>query len=164
MSERGAATRQAPAWFRAELRRRFGEGHDCEWDAVVQRWVIVSPSAAGYPTRQLVQWTRDPVTGRECRPNAFGLLPFKELTDDVMTGILRSMEQTALTNPHDGAQTWTRQIETVTQYNDAMLEQAAREGAQNWAYALQQSDLRRPWLKHHSRNPTERAIAQGGRR
>lgn len=164
MTPSSRAAREAPAWFRAELRRRFGEGHDCEWDAVIQRWVIVSPSAAGYPTRQVVHWTRDPATGRDLRPNAFGLLPFKELTDDVMLEILRNMEQTALTNPHDGAQTWTRQIETVASYNEALLDQARREGVRNWTLALQEADLRRPWLKHHSRNPVERAIAWGGRR
>lgn len=156
------ATREAPGWFRRALVERFGAGHDAEWDGVLQRWVIISPSAAGYPTRQLVVWRRDPATGRPCKPDVAGILPMRELTTDCCHEILRNMERTSLTNRHDGAQQWKHAINATLDHNDAVTEAENRQLAQNFADMIAEVDLRRPWAKHHSNNPIERRIARGG--
>ena len=154
-------TREAPAWFRQELRRRFGSGHDAEWDGVLQRWVIISPSVAGYPTRQPVMWFRDPHTGEPTTPDVAGILPFRDLDDDCCFEILRNMEQTSLTNRHDGAQTIEGKIKGVLAFNAALEARQTREAARAWADAIAEVDLRRPWLKHHSGSHATRRVARG---
>jgi len=158
-----SATRIAPAWFRAELLRRFGSGHDAVWDPVLSRWVIVSPSAAGYPTRQVVVWRRDPATDKATRPDVAGLLPVRELDDACCWEIIRNMERSALTNRVDGAGTWKQQVARTTETNNAVQAAHVREAAENFAYALTQVDLRRPWLKHHSGSKNLRRVAQRAR-
>lgn len=155
------AQREAPAWFRQELRQRFGAGHDAEWDGVLQRWVIISPSAAGYPTRQIVQWYTDPRTGIPTRPDAGGILPFREMDDDCCREILRNMEASSLTNRHDGAQTWREKIKQAARHNEAIVARQTREAATAMVDAIAEVDLRRPWLKFHSGSPTTRRIARG---
>lgn len=155
------ATREAPAWFRQELRRRFGAGHDAEWDGVLQRWVIVSPSAAGYPTRQVVAWYRDPKTGLPTRPDVAGILPFRELDDDCCHEILRNMEASSLTNRHDGAGTWKEKMRRAQAHNDAIVAKNTREAARLYVDAISEVDLRRPWLKHHSGSAALRRVARG---
>lgn len=155
------ATREAPGWFRQELLRRFGAGHDAEWDGILQRWVIVSPSVAGLPTRQPVVWYRDPHTGQPAKRDESGLMPMKELTTDTCWEIIRNMERSALTNRHDGAQTWGAKSVQVQAHNEGLQAAAAKAAADVWADAIADVDLRRPWVKHYSRNPNERRVAWG---
>lgn len=158
------STREAPAWFQAELLRRFGAGHHAEWDAVIQRWVVVSPSAAGYPTRQPFVWHADPKSGLPAKRDAAGLLPMRELDTDGCWYILRNMEASALTNRHDGAQTWAQKAALVTAHNEAVSAAHVREAATIYADMIHDVDLRRPWLKHHSGTKAERRVAWGGSR
>lgn len=153
-----STTRAAPAWFRAELLRRFGSGHDAVWDGIYQRWAILSPSAVGYPTRQLVLQHRDR-EGNPAKPDIAGVLPFRDLDTETCHEILRNMEASSLTNRHDGAQTWAKKSALVTQHNQAVSDAHIASAAENYVYGLTQVDLRRPWLKHHSGTATERKIA-----
>lgn len=153
-----SAPRIAPAWFRAELLRRFGTGHDAEWDGIYQRWVIISPSAAGYPTRQLVVQRVDR-HGNPTRPDVAGILPFRELDDTTCHEILRNMEASSLTNRHDGAQTWANKARLITAHNAAVSDAHVEAAARNYVASLAEVDLKRPWLKHHSGTATERRIA-----
>lgn len=155
-----AATRTAPAWFRAELLRRFGSGHDAVWDATYQRWAIISPSAVGYPTRQLVLQRVDR-HGNPTVPDIAGILPFRDLDDDCCHEILRNMEASSLTNRHDGAQTWEKKAEQITAHNAAVSDAYVKTAAGLYVDSLAEMDLKRPWVKHHSRNATERRIAWG---
>lgn len=155
------ATKEAPAWFRQELRRRFGSGHDAEWDGVLQRWVIVSPSAAGYPTRQIVAWYKDPRTGLPTKPDVADILPFRDLDDDCCFEILRNMEASSLTNRHDGAQTWGEKIRRANRHNEALVAEQTRAAARAYVDAIAEVDLRRPWLKFHSGTASARRAARG---
>lgn len=153
-----STTRTAPAWFRAELLRRFGSGHDAVWDGIYQRWAIISPSAVGYPTRQLVLQRVDR-EGNPTKPDIAGILPFRDLDPETCHEILRKMEASSLTNRHDGAQTWAKKGELVLAHNAALSDAYAESAARNYVYGLTQMDLKRPWLKHHSGTATERKIA-----
>lgn len=153
----------APAWFRAELVSRFGSGHDCEWDPQFQRWVIISPAASGRPTRQLVVWTRSPITGEPIKPDANGILPFRDLNEDTCWEILRNMEASALTNRHDGEQNWARRAQVVDAHNAKVTATSVRESAKDYADMISEVDLRRPWLKHHAGTRGMRNVAQRGR-
>lgn len=160
MTTAGTNVREAPPWFRGELRRRFGEGHDCEWDAVFNRWCIVSPSPAGRPTRQLVVWRRDPATGVPLNADKTTVLPYRELTLDCQWEILGAMEQTGLTNREDGAGTVKRHLGQVEAHNDAVEARMRREDAQLWVDVISEVDLRRPWFRASAHAAMKRRLAR----
>lgn len=158
-------TREAiAAQFAAVLRRRFGSGHSCEYDLTTQRYVVISPSAAGRPCRQFVVWYQDPHTGQPNKADVLGLLPFRELDAACQADILEAMDRTSLTNRHDGAQTWDAQARRVLEHNEAVTRAGIREAAELFALGLTEVDLRRPWLKHHTGSSSQRRIAWGGTR
>lgn len=154
--------RAAPEWFRSELVRRFGTGHDCVWDDQIQRWVILSPSASGRPTRQAWVWYKDPRTGQPLKPDKSGILPARELDQASCYEILDNMEKSALT-ARDGPGSWARKVDEGQRFNDAVTDTAKKEAVNAYVDALTEADLRRPWVKHHSRSAVQRQIAQRGR-
>lgn len=154
---------EAPSWFREELRRRFGAGHDCEWDMTLCRWVVITPSSTGKPVRQPVVWRVDPHSGLPLRADRTGLLPFRELTPETLRDILDNLERTALHNRHDGAGTWGRHVAQVVAHNEGVRQRVIQEGMDDYWTALSEVDLKRPWLKHHSGSAALRRLANGGR-
>lgn len=152
------------AQFASVLALKFGSGYGCEFDLRLQRYVVVTPSATGRPVRQVVVWRRDPTTGRPATPDVLGLLPFRELDQDCQAEILAAMDATALTNPHDGAQSWQEQRRRVEAHNEAVTRAAVREASELFALGISEVDLRRPYLKYHRGTPTQRRIAWGGTR
>lgn len=164
---------QIAASFGAELAKRFGAAWGCLWDAKIQRYVVTGRSAAGYPTREVFGWFYDPNVS-SWNPDTLrfehpvipvdretGLPPFRELDAQAQAEIIDAMEKTYLANRHDGAGTWQKQRRQVTAHNEQRSAAVRRQDAVDYADMLSEFDLRRPWLKHWSRNQVERRIANG---
>ena len=144
------AVREPPRAFEAELRRRWPDFRRIEWDVQFSRWRFFFTSAAGREASWLYMWDRDPRTGGPAEIDPVtGLRPFRELDAQAQAEIIYHGERTSLTNPLTGAGTWENA--TRRQLDDRARDHAKsrREQAENYAYALQQVDLRRPWWKHH---------------
>lgn len=156
--------RRPPNGFVERLNREFGSGHDVRFNDVVQRWEVISPSAAGRPISQFFGWSRNPLTGTPIAPDQFGLLPFRELDQAGMDAIVQSMRDTFIGGSADGYTSWKERHAGVTAHNEAVSRAYSRQSAVEYAQALSEVDLRRPWIRHHSRNPVERRIAWGGTR
>lgn len=142
------AQREAPEWFVRRL-QQFPDFIGVRFNETLSRWEFQFASAAGLPTSQFYGWTANPLTGAVIEPDAYGLLPFRDLTDDACQEILTSCERTFLGNREDGAGTWKRQSDRTLRHNAGIRRRSATQRAEDFAYAMQQVDLRRPWLKHH---------------
>lgn len=155
-----AETRQPPAEFRAELKRRFGTEYDVRWNDAVSRWEFITPSVAGVPVSQFLGWKKDPKTGKPLDADPVtGLYPFRDLDADAQREVLRNMERSSLINPHDGAGSWKKKVKQTMEHNRQVHRRNVRQAAEAYADAIAEVDLRRPWIKHHSPNKAERRVA-----
>lgn len=144
------AVREPPRVFEAKLREMWPDFRRIEWDQQYSRWRFFFTSAAGREASWLYMWDRDPVTGGPAATDPVtGLRPFRELDAQAQSEIIYHGNRTSLTNPFDGAGTWEEL--TVRHVREQKAEHAKRRrnNADDYAYALQQVDLRRPWLKRH---------------
>lgn len=145
-----ATTRQPPREFEAELRRRWPDFRRIEWDEIYGRWRFFFTSAAGREASWLYMWDRDPRTGGPAPIDPLtGLRPFRELDAEAQAEIKFHGDRTSLTNPIDGDGTWRKRGKNVVAAQKAAHAKRRAAHADNYAYALQQVDLRRPWVKHH---------------
>jgi hypothetical protein len=150
----GATTRQPPREFEAELRRRWPDFRRIEWDELFGRWRFFFTSAAGRESSWLYMWDRDPRTGAPAEVDPLsGLRPFRELDAQAQSEIIFHGERTALTNLHDGEGDWKRRGGKIVEDQKAAHAKRRRNQAEDYAYALQQVDLRRPWVKDHKLAP-----------
>lgn len=148
-----ASVREAPAAFVAELKRRFGSDQDVRFNAQVGRWEFLSLSAGGMPVSQFLGWTRNPLTGEKIEPDPVtGLLPFRELDATAQAEIVTNLEVSYIGNRHDGSRDWREHRDKTMEFNRRLDRKKRVEKAEDVAYAIQQVDLRRPWIKHHVRN------------
>jgi hypothetical protein len=131
--------------------REFPDFLDVRFNESLSRWEFQFSSAAGLPTSQFFGWDRNPLTGAVIEPDEFGLLPFRDLDDVACAEIIASCERTFIGNRADGAGTWKKQSDQTLAYNAGVRRRSAVKRADDYAYAVQQVDLRRPWLKHHHR-------------
>lgn len=121
-----------------------------EWDVQFSRWRFFFTSAAGREASWLYMWDRDPRTGGPAPIDPVtGLRPFRELDAQAQAEIIYHGERTSLTNPLTGAGTWAEATKRQLDERAADHKKLRREHGENYAYALQQVDLRRPWWKHH---------------
>lgn len=145
--------------FVAELRRRFPDVRDLRWNDAIDRWELISDSAAGRPVSQFWGWFVDPFTGQTIEPDPVtGLVPFRDL-------VSRADQQQLLDNLEKGFRfqrgnpaNWRQQITERSAWNADQKRQRVRARAQDFAYMLQQVDLRRPWRKFHERKPGQGRI------
>jgi hypothetical protein len=153
-----------PKGFVEELQRRYGSNHDCRFNDVLQRWEIISPSSFGRPVSQFFGWLRNPMNGELNKPDALGLLPFRDLDPEGIKALFQSMDETYIGNRHDGPGTWRRKHEQVTAYNEALSAKYRRQEAVAYADAVHEVNRTRAYLKHHSGSATERQVAWGRQR
>ena len=146
-------SRIPPAEFVAQMKREFPDFVDVRFNDALSRWEFVFLSVAGREVSQFYGWDRNPLTGKalEADPTS-GLLPFRDLDQQAQLEIIDSCKRTYIGNRYDGAADWKGHIKTRRDHNDAVRRRSARNRAEDYAYALQQVDLRRPWLKYHKRN------------
>lgn len=146
--------REAPADFVAQLKREFPDFVEVRFNEQVGRWEFVLLSAANRPVSQFLGWDRNPLTGEKIEPDPVtGLLPFRDLDPTAQNEIIDNMRRTFLGNRHDGDGTWQRKADNANRYNRELRLQNAKRRAEDFAYMLQQVDLRRPWVKFHKRGP-----------
>lgn len=147
-----ANRREAPAAFVAQLRAEFPDFVELRFNEQVGRWEFITLSAAGRPVSQFYGRDRDEQTGAPIEPDPVsGLLPFRDLDPTAQHEILENMRRTFIGNRHDGPGTWSRKAERARAHNNELRRARARERAEDYAYMLQQVDLRRPWVKFHRR-------------
>lgn len=149
--------RSVPDWFVRRL-REFPDFLDVRFNEALSRWEFQFQSAAGRPTSQFFGWDRNPMTGAVIEPDEYGLLPFRDLDDAACAEIITTCERTFIGNRSDGAGTWKRQSDRTLEYNAGIRSRSAKQRADDYAYAIQQVDLRRPWLKHHHRSESGKII------
>lgn len=155
-----ASAREAPAAFVAELKRRYGSDWDVRYNTHLCRWEFESLSAGGMRVSQFLGWSRNPLTGEAIEPDPVtGLLPFRELDETAQAEILRNLEVSYIGNRVDGAASWKQYQHDRIEYNKALDRKKRREKADDYAYAITQVDLRRPWIKHHVRNQGPKLIS-----
>lgn len=152
--------REPDAAFVAELKRRFPDVRDLRWNDAIDRWELISDSAAGRPVSQFWGWFYDPFTGRKIEPDPVtGLVPFRDLAT-------RAEQQELLDNLEKGfrfkrgadGHDWRSHIEARSKWNADEKKRRVKERAQDFAYMLQQVDLRRPWRKFHEHKPGQGRI------
>lgn len=112
--------------FVKELEARFGTEVKLSWNEDVGRWQFDVLNVDGQYRPQFLQWTHNPKTGQKLKENEFGLLPFKELTDEVFREVCRNLERTYLANPADGGRTVKGHIRKIRQHNDGLARQYDR--------------------------------------
>lgn len=147
---------QVPAGFREELQRRYGQDYDVRWCAEVGRWEFLVPSATGKPVSLFWGWFQNPLTGERIAPDPeSGLVPFRDLDPDGQAAVFKSLDETYLGNPWDGAGTWAKHFENRRAYNAAHQQKSRWGRATQYADLIKEVDLRRPWVKHHVVNRHE---------
>jgi hypothetical protein len=146
-----ADVRVAPAAFVADLKARWPDFRDVRWNDAVSRWEFVFASAAGQPVSQFYGWDRNPMTGADMPIDPItGLTPFRDLDVAAQHEIIAHGEATYLGNRVDQDHTWRNRTKRIKAYNDALHRKHRREDAENFGYALQQVDIRRPgWRMDH---------------
>lgn len=155
-----ASVREAPAAFVAELKRRFGSDQDVRYNTQVGRWEFLSLSAGGMQVSQFLGWTVNPLTGEKVEPDPVsGLLPFRELDAEAQAEVIRNLEKSYIGNRHDGAGSWREHQTKTIEHNREIDRKKRREKAEDYAYAIQQVDLRRPWVRYHVRNKGPKIIS-----
>lgn len=139
------------AAFVAELRRRWPDFQDIRWNDAVSRWEFVFTSAAGMPVSQFYGWDRNPITGAPTVIDPItGLTPFRDLDAAAQSEIIATGEATFLGNRADRDYTWRKRTERIMRQNNELHRARRRQHAEDYAYALQQVDIRRPgWRKDH---------------
>lgn len=143
-----------------ELKRRFPDVQDLRWNTELNRWELVSLSAANRPVSQFWGWFHHPVTGATIEPDPVtGLVPFRDL-------VARHDQQALIDNLERGYrfkrgsdfQTWRQQVEGRSAWNLEQRRARVKQRAQDYAYMIQQCDLRRPWRKFHEHKPGQGRI------
>jgi hypothetical protein len=153
--------RQAPEWFVARM-RQFPDFLDVRYNDVVGRWEFSFMSAANLPVSQFFGLEKNPLTGAPIEPDPVsGLLPFRDLDDTACHEIVKNCERTFLGNRVDGAGTWKKQIAERSEYNRGLRQESARKRGEDFAYLIQQFDLRRPWVKEHGEEAARRRARLG---
>lgn len=145
------ALHEAPAWFVARLRQypdfiavRYNE-------QIGGRWEFSFKSVVGLPVSQFFGWEKNPLTGETLAADPVsGLLPFRDLTPDACHEILASCDATYLGNREDGHRDWKQKATKANRFNTDLRKSRAKQRGDDFAYMLQQVDLRRPWLKDHT--------------
>jgi hypothetical protein len=152
-------SREAPAWFVARL-RQYPDFLGVRFNEELARWEFLFKSVAGLETSQFYGWDRNPLTGAVIEPDEFGLLPFRDLDDTACHEILRSCDTTYLGNREDGVRDWKEKSEMARRYNAALRRKSAHQRGQDFAYLIQQMDIRRPgWKKDHPHRPNRIIVA-----
>ena len=148
------AVREPPRAFEAKLRAMWPDFRRIEYDTMYDRWRFFFTSAAGRECSVLYCWDRNPITGGppDVDPVS-GLRPFRDLDADAQREIIYHGERTALTNRLDGPGTWEKHTKQHLDEQAAVHRKRREKNAEDYAYALQQVDLRRPWVKEHQRAP-----------
>lgn len=154
------STRQADPSFVAELRRRFPDVRDLRWNDAVNRWELISDSAAGRPVSQFWGWFHDPFTGQKLEPDPVtGLLPFRDLaTVEEKQLLIANLEKGFRFGRGADGTDWYSHIKKRSEWNTEQKRERIKQRAQDFAYMLQQVDLRRPWRKFHERKPGQGRI------
>lgn len=144
--------REPPAGFVAQVKALCGADWEVRYNDHVGRWEFISTSAGGRRVSQFYGWYRNPLTGARIEPDPVtGLVPFRDLDIAAQQEILKSLEETYLGNRADGAKNWETWSGDRMRYNKQLDAQKRRQRAEDYAYALTQVDLRRPWVKYHSK-------------
>jgi hypothetical protein len=145
--------REPPVEFVQRLKLLCGSDWDCRWNIEVGRWEFLSTSAGGMRVSQFWGWFRNPLTGAKVEPDPMtGLVPFRDLDLTAQNEILKSLDETYIGNREDGARDWEKWSGDRIRYNMELDKAKRRKKAEDYAYALQQVDLRRPWVKFHKRD------------
>lgn len=144
--------REPPADFVAKLRAEFPDFQELRFNVTLGRWEFVFLSVVGRPVSQFFGWDRNPVTGEPLQADpATGLLPFRDLDAVAQAEILKSCRDTYLAK--DAAvQTWADKAKDARRHNVELRRKKARQRGEDFAYMIQQVDLRRPWVKYHQRS------------
>lgn len=154
--------REAPTAFVAEMHRRFSDFRGVRWNEHVSRWEFQFLSQFNTVTSQFLGWSHNPLTGEAIAPDPVtGLAPFRDLDEQAQAFVIKSCEKTFIGNRHDGASSWAETIKKGAEHNKKVHRDRRVAQAEDWGYALQQVDLRRPWVKHHQRS-TEKLIVPVG--
>jgi hypothetical protein len=139
--------REPPAAFVARLKALCGSDWEVRYNMEVNRWEFLSTSAGGMRVSQFWGWFKNPLTGEKIEPDPVtGLVPFRELDIAAQEEVLKNLETSYLGNRHDGARNWEEWSGARIKYNKALDVNRRRQKAEDYAYALTQVDLRRPWL------------------
>jgi len=148
--------RKPPAAFVAELVRRFGAGHDVQFNELTSRWEVITPSAGGKPVAQVWGWFRrfDAKTQRyEPVPMlANGLPPFRDLDSAAQQEIIANMEHSFVGNREDGASSWKEHIRNRSEFNAQRKAKSRRRRAETYAELLGEVRIAGRWKKEHPRN------------
>jgi hypothetical protein len=139
--------RQPPADFVVRLKALCGADWEVRYNEEVCRWEFQSTSAGGMRVSQFWGWFYNPLTKEKLEPDGItGLLPYRDLTPDAQEEILRNLETSYIGNREDGARDWAQLSRQRIEFNKAIGVKKRRNRAEDYAYALTQVDLRRPWL------------------
>lgn len=145
------ATREPPADFVAKL-REFPDFQELRFNVLLGRWEFVFLSVAGRPVSQFFGWDRNPLTGAPVTADPdTGLLPFRDLDAVAQAEILQACRETYLAKDAD-VETWAQKAKAAREHNVALRQASAKRRADDYAYLIQQMDLRRPWVKYHQRS------------
>jgi len=140
--------REPPAEFVARLKLQCGSDWDVRFNEHVGRWEFLSTSAGGMRVSQFWGWFRNSLTGEKIEPDmTMGLSPYRELDITAQEEILKNLEQSYIGNQHDGAKDWETYSGDRIRHNNALNAKVRKNRADDYAYAIQQVDLKRPWLK-----------------
>lgn len=156
------SVREPPREFEAKLRAMWPDFRRIEWDHTYSRWRFFFTSAAGRECSTIYCWDRNPITGGPASVDPMtGLRPFRDLDADAQREIIYHGERTSLTNPYNGPGTWENH--TIRHMREQKQEHATKRAhhAEDYAYALQQVDLRRPWVKDHQPKPKGSGVRMG---
>ena len=145
--------RTPPVDFVRRLKALCGADWDVRYNEEVCRWEFLSNSASGMRVSQFFGWFYNPLTKEKIEPDAVtGLVPYRDLTPDAQEEILKNLEVSYLGNRQDGAKNWEAWSGDRIRYNKQLDAAKRRKKAEDYAYALTQVDLRRPWVKYHRRS------------
>lgn len=144
--------RNPPADFVVRLKALCGADWSVRYNEEVCRWEFLSTSAGGMRVSQFFGWFTNPLTKEKIEPDGVtGLLPYRDLTPDAQAEILKNLEVSYIGNREDGAKNWEEYSGQRINYNNAINARVRKQRADDFAYSLQQVDLRRPWVKYHPR-------------
>ena len=97
-------------------------------------------------------WFKNPLTGVKIEPDPVtGLVPFRELDATAQAEVLKNLEESYIGNRFDGAKDWESWSAERMKFNTELDKAKRKQKAEDYAYSLQQVDLRRPWVKFHKR-------------
>ena len=143
-----------PAFVR-ELKRRFSDVQDLRWNDAVNRWELVSLSAANRPVSQFWGWFYDPFTKAKIEPDPVtGLVPFRGLdTPHDQAELIANLENGYRFKRGADGHDWKSHVANRSTWNAEEKKKRIKQRAQDFAYMIQQCDLRRPWRKFHEHQP-----------